>query len=268
MKFIIGTLIAVTGLILAFIYYPPNNGKINTTSSINKAMGDINNLRNSEPTLAHTTLRASNEKEKSQVTIKEQQTIKPHDVDEETNYSALEDRYQTISKNENYPTLSSRISVINARRSNVNYSAEDLLAAIEKTSAWEEIRQPGKNLNKLSADELSDGRQFIDFDPLKVESLMVGDHLDIAIESIGQVFDMKVDSVRIFEDGNIMWKGKIANIKNGSVTITQSNVITLAAVILNDDDFTLEAHGSDGWIHNSGELFKTNINHTDEVYLD
>ncbi|KAA1162467.1 hypothetical protein EU508_05580 [Pseudoalteromonas fuliginea] len=268
MKFITGTLIAITGLILAFIYYPPSNEKINTITPIDKAMSDINNFRNNKPNRALTTLRASNEKEKSQITIREQQIIKPHNVDEETNFSALENRYQTISKNENYPTLSSRMSAINARRSNINYSAEDLLAAIEKTSAWEEIRQPGTNLNKLSADELSDGRQFIDFDPLKVESLMVGDHLDIAIESIGQVFDMKVDSVRIFEDGNIMWKGKIANIKNGSVTITQSNVITLAAVILDDDDYTLEAHGSDGWIHNSGELFKTNINHTDEVYLD
>lgn len=180
----------------------------------------------------------------------------------------LESRYRSISENDQYPTLSSRLSALDARRPNSNHSPEDVLSAMEKPAAWETKKEPGPNLKKLSQEELNDGRQFVDFDPLKVETLMPGDHMDVAVDSIGQVFDMRVDKVRIYEDDNVMWKGTIMNGDGGSVTITQSYQITVAAVVLPEDDFTLEAHGTDGWIVDSGTLFKVDPSHTDEVYSE
>ena len=178
----------------------------------------------------------------------------------------LEARYQNISENEQYPTLLSRLSALDARRPNTHYSAEDVLSAMEKPTAWEGSNQPGPNLNKLTQEELNDGRQFVDFDPLKVETLMVGDHMDIVIDSIGEVFNMQIDNVRIYEDGNVQWKGKITNIAGGKVAITQSENITVATVVLEQDDFTLEAHGTDGWIVDSGTLFKIDPDHVDAIY--
>lgn len=181
---------------------------------------------------------------------------------------ALEERYQTISENDQYPTLSSRLSALDARRPDAHLSPEDVLSSMEKPAAWETRNEPGPNLNKLSQEELNDGRQFVNFDPIKVETLLPGDHMDIAVDSIGQVFDMRVDRVRIYEDDNVMWKGTITNAEGGTVTITQSPEITIAAVVLTEDDFTLEAHGADGWIVDSSVLFKVEPNHTDEVYLE
>lgn len=181
--------------------------------------------------------------------------------------AALEERYHAISENDRYPTLLSRISAMKARRPDAQHSPEDVLAAVERPVAWETKSTPGPKLKRLTEEELSDGRQFVDFDPLKVETLMVGDHMDIAVDSIGRVFDMKVDSVRIYDDGNIKWKGPITNVDGGGiVTITQSPKITVAAVVLKQKDFTLEAYGLDGWIINSGALFKVDPNTTDVVY--
>jgi len=178
----------------------------------------------------------------------------------------LEARYQNISENEEYPTLLSRLSALDARRPNTHYSAEDVLSAMEKATAWEGSHQPGPNLNGLTQEELNDGRQFVDFDPLKIETLMVGDHMDVAIDSIGEVFNIQIDNIRIYEDGNVQWKGTITNTGGGKVAITQSEKITIATVVLEQDDFTLEAHGTDGWIVDSGTLFKVDPDHVDAIY--
>lgn len=53
---------------------------------------------------------------------------------------------------------------------------------------------------------------------------------------------MQVDCIHIYENGNIMWKGKITNVINSSLTITQSKSISLAAIVLSERYFTLEIH--------------------------
>lgn len=178
----------------------------------------------------------------------------------------LENRYRALSENEQFPTLSSRLNAINLRRPSSNYSPEEVLASMEKGAAWQGKNDPGVLSQKLTEEELNDGRQFLDFDQLKIETLMQGDHMSVAVDSIGQVFDMRVDQVKTFDDGNIMWKGTIMNGAGGTVSITQSNNnITVASVILPEDDFTLESHGGDAWIVDSSVLFKIDPHETDFV---
>ena len=180
----------------------------------------------------------------------------------------MEERYKIISENDQFPTLASRLAEINARRPSSSYTPEDILSAMERSEARKSKDDPGVLSQKLSSEALNDGRQFLDFDQLKVETLMQGDHMSVSIDSIGQVFDMRVDDVKIFDDGNLMWKGTIMDGEGGSVSITQSdNNITVASVILSQKDYTLESHGGDDWIVDSAVLFKVNPHETDEVFV-
>ena len=40
---------------------------------------------------------------------------------------------------------------------------------------------------------------------MKVETIMPVDHMDVAIDSVGITYDMKVKNVEVYNDGNIMW---------------------------------------------------------------
>lgn len=195
-----------------------------------------------------------------------------HEPDENTRYDSvgdividelpnvppeLEERYTQIPHNPNYPTLALRLSEMNARRHGEDaFSPEDVMNALEQEEPWARRSEPGKNLNRLSEIELNDGREFIDFNPTKIESLMPGDKMKIAINDIAQVFDVEVSKVKIFDDGNITWKGVIQGENGGDVSITQSSEVTIGSVILQDTDYTIASHGTDGWIADSGTLFK------------
>ena len=182
----------------------------------------------------------------------------------------LEERYRTLSENEDYPTLASRLSAIRERRPDSNISPEAVLAAMEKSEAWQTREDPGRAQEKLTEEELNDGRAFIEFDTVKVETLMPGDHMDISIDAIGLSYDVKIDNVETFDDGNIMWSGSIMNAEGteaegGTINITQSSKITVASVVLKETDFTIESYGSDGWMVDSGVLFKVDPNKTDAI---
>ena len=174
----------------------------------------------------------------------------------------LEEQYRLVSNNEDYPTLASRINAIKDRRPNLNIPAEAVLAALEKSESWEATQGPlAKVKSKLSEVELSDGRSFLEFDRIKVETLMPGDHMYIPIDDLGTAYDMRIDEVEDFSDGNLMWKGSLINVEGteaegGTVTITQSSNITVASIVLRETDYTLESFGSEGWIADSAILFK------------
>lgn len=257
MKFFLVFIITVSAAVFGFLFL--NN---DTANSIDDSMIE------KKPNIANTNIGSTNvyaDGVSDEISSNNQSTS--HAAREVS--AELEERYDVISENDQYPTLLSRLIAIDARRPDSNYAAEDILSALEKSAAWETKKIPGPKLKKLTEEELNDGRQFVNFDPVKVETLMVGDHMDVAVDSIGRVFDMRIDSVRVFEDGNIMWKGPVTNADGGgSVTITQSAKVTVAAVVLAQDDFTLEAYGVDGWIVDSGTLFKVDSNYTDAVYPD
>ena len=179
----------------------------------------------------------------------------------------LEERYAQLDTNSGYPTLASRLAEVNARRPNANFSAEDILRAVSQEQAWTSRSGPGPNLKNLTPEEIDDGRNFIDFNTLKVESLMPGDTMSIAVDSIGRTFEVQIDKVKIFEDGNITWKGGVLNEGIGDVSITQSDKVTVASIVLENEDYTIESHGSDGWIVDSATLFKIDDPNTPDYII-
>lgn len=203
-------------------------------------------------------IRTENKKNEDKNQINEQTSITEE----------LEERYRSASNNDDYPTLSSRVNAIKERRPDANITSEDIVDSLEKSQAWESKDDPGIAEQKLTPEELNDGRAFIEFDPVKVETLMPGDQMNIAIDSIGRTFEMEVENVKVYDDGNIMWQGRIINeegtdAENGTVNITQSTKVTVATVVLRETDYTLESYGTDGWIVDSSTLFKVDPNHTD-----
>ena len=182
----------------------------------------------------------------------------------------LEERYTQISDNPNYPTLALRLSEMNARRhGREEFSPEEVMNALEQEEPWAGRSGPGPNLSRLSEVELNDGREFIDFNPTKIESLMPGDKIKLAINEIDQVFDIEVSKVKIFDDGNITWRGIIQGENGGDVSITQSSEVTVGSVVLPNTDYTIASHGTDGWIADSGILFKVDDpNIPDYVLVD
>lgn len=258
-KFIIIPIIVTAPIAIFFL----NQQKPNNTSLVNNAIkvAKVNN--------------ALVENNVSSKAVEETPSLEVYLNGSETNETLIteefEERYQQISNNEDYPTLASRIDAINNRRPDANISPENVLAALEKSEAWKAKGSPLPTVKqKLTQEEIDDGRSFIEFDPVKVETLMPGDHMDIAIDELGLTYDMKVDNVEVFNDGNIMWSGSLMNVEGteaegGIVTITQSPKITIASVVLLETDFTLESYGTEGWIVDSGVLFKIDPNVTDEV---
>ena len=171
---------------------------------------------------------------------------------------SLEERYRLSSNNDIFPTLASRLEAIEARRPDLEITPEQVVLAIEKDHAWtpKTSKDPGIFSEKLSDQQIYDGREFIDFDPLKVETLMPGDHLDFTLDSAAVNFDVEIDDVKDFGDGNLMWIGTIENGGDqGFVTITQSSEVTLASVVIENADYELQSFGQDGWIADSRTMF-------------
>lgn len=256
MKIIVSTFLVIITLTAYFLFFSKQEVTVNDSHEAeNKSKSSVVTANNNS---------VQQQNVASEIALDAQADVS--NGKQESNIAELESQYQNLAKNEHYPTLSSRMAAMNKRRPDAHFNAAEVLAKVAKSEAWQMADEPGDNLSKLTASEVTDGREFIDFDPLKIESLQVGDHLSIAVSALNQVLDMKVESIRTFDSGDIMWKGSIDNVENGSVTITQSQSITLASIILTDDDYTLEAHGSDGWIHNSGSLFNIDANETDAIY--
>src|SRR5690606_32926926 len=82
--------------------------------------------------------------------------------------------------NPDYPTFASRFDEIRARRDGLHLDPEALLAAMHQPTAWTVDESQAEGL-PLTDEERHDGREFIRFSPLKVETLVPGDVMEIPI---------------------------------------------------------------------------------------
>ncbi len=179
----------------------------------------------------------------------------------------LEEEYQRISNNPKYPSLASRTSAQNARRPESPLTPEQILNAMRQDEPWQTVAEPAASL-PLTEEEINDGRLFIRYNPTKIETLMPGDSMKIRVDQLGQTFNMMVDKVKIYDDGNVTWRGSVNGTQNGAVSITQSENLMIASVTLDDSDYTLESRGSDGWIVDSAILFKIDPSVNDMVKFE
>ena len=108
----------------------------------------------------------------------------------------------------------------------------------------------------LDDEERYDGREFIRFSPLKLESMMPGDEMEIPLDQENATFNMVVDSVEVFPDGNVAWRGHFKDFPaENQVSFTRGIDLTVGNITLPDKQFTVQAQGEKaGWLTASRSL--------------
>lgn len=161
---------------------------------------------------------------------------------------------------EDYQYVQDRLDVMRERRPDVHYNADEVAAAMARTDAWTPLSSPPAGL-PLSPEELTDGREFIDFDSLKLETLVPGDSVKLAIGATDQEYDVKIDDVEIQDESRLKFSGHIEGYDGQSyyVSFNKGETLTMGGIDTPDGHFTIQAHGDKGWVASSGALFKEHV---------
>jgi hypothetical protein len=159
-------------------------------------------------------------------------------------------------ENPDYPTFELRYEEVLARRDNNFIDATALLTAMAQSAAWKADDKVAEAL-PLSVEERHDGRQFIRFSPLKLESLVPGDEMEIPIAQHNANYTLRVNQVLAHGDGNVTWYGHLQDFPaDNQVSITRGQTLTYGGITTPRGLFVLEARDDKGWIVNSERLFK------------
>ena len=151
------------------------------------------------------------------------------------------------------------------RQPDRSFEPERVVETMAQSEAWSRIENPPEDL-PLTPVEKFDGREYIRFDALRVETLMPGDTLEIPIWQLGVRYKMRVDSTETHTNGSVTWHGHLENFNEPHrVTITVGNGLSLGGIETPNGHYVLQAHGKSGWIASSETLFKRNQHETDMV---
>lgn len=158
---------------------------------------------------------------------------------------------------EDYQYVQDRLDIMRARRPDVSYNADDVAAALARHDAWSPSPVTPTDL-PLQPEELVDGREFIDFDSLKLETLVPGDSVKLAIGDTGQQYNVNIDDVQQQDESRITWKGHIEGYDGEKyhVSFTKGETLTVGGIDTPDGHYVIQAHGNKGWVASSGLLFK------------
>lgn len=165
------------------------------------------------------------------------------------------------------PELQARIDTINNRRPNFSYSAAEIAAAVERKTSWSSAETAPKDL-PLTQEELADGREFIQLDSLKMETLIPGDTINVQVAENAKDYEVIIDKVEKHDYNSISWYGYI-NGEDGqkySVSFTRGETLTVGGLDTPDGHYVLQAHGKSGWIASSQLLFKVDPNVQDAIH--
>ena len=173
------------------------------------------------------------------------------------------DETKASKKKTDYRYMQERLTAMQERRPNMTFDPAEVAAAIERDVAWQPLKETPKEL-PLEPEEFLDGREFISFDSLKIETLMPGDRVRIPIKGLDKEYEITVDNVEKHDYNSISWNGHIegGDGRNYSVSFTRGATLTVGGMDTPDGQYQLQAHGDKGWIASAGLLFK---NHTDPI---
>lgn len=177
----------------------------------------------------------------------------------------LQDKYAEVSNNPDYPQLETRLDAMRQRHHNKSFDAKQVISALAQSEAWVRTETPPEEL-PLTPAEKFDGREFIRFNPLRIETLMPGDTLEIPIWQQGARYKMRVDYAETHANGSVTWHGHLENFNDPHrVTLTVGDGLSLGGIDTPGGHYVLQAHGESGWIASSETLFKRNENETDMI---
>lgn len=158
--------------------------------------------------------------------------------------------------NPDYPTFAMRYDEVVARRNGAAIPAINVKHALQLKAAWSTDDTAADALD-LDPEDRFDGRSFIRFNPMKLESLVAGDHMEIPLDETQQTYTFEVDQVQVNDEESISWVGHLTESEtDNQVIFTQSSNLTYAGIQTPEGLFVLEAKGTQGWIAPAGLIFK------------
>lgn len=158
--------------------------------------------------------------------------------------------------NPDYPTFADRVQEVMARRNGEMFDLRALWDASRQDEGWNAL-QGMPDAPELSEAERQDGREFIQVNPLKIESLVPGDRVTLPINQIGQRYAIRIDNVRVQSGNAITWMGHLEDVdQDYTVVITRGESLIMAGITTPQGHFEMQARGDQGWIASSATLFK------------
>lgn len=170
--------------------------------------------------------------------------------------------------NPDYPTLDSRLNAMSARRGGQTFDPDEVSEALEKPAAWQTGDAPGDKLT-LSDEEINDGREFIRFDRLRLETLVKGDVLDLPMTQTKEKYSVKINKTSGNEDGSVTWYGRLMDEKgpvlkenggNYDVSFTSGQKVASGGIFTPEGHFVIHSVDDQGWIATSRTMYKQNGN--------
>jgi hypothetical protein len=198
-------------------------------------------------------------------------TVKAPTTTIESNFNTLPTTAKKISAssqpiNTKQKNVEERITAMRERRPDQTFDPATVAAALTQNSAWEPTENVPTHL-PLRSDEFTDGRQFIQFDSLKLETLMPGDTIKLNINEVRKNYDITIDRVETNDYNSVSWFGHIDGDDGQaySVSFTRGKELTVSGIDTPEGHYVLQAQGNDGWIASSSLLYKVDPTATTDV---
>lgn len=175
----------------------------------------------------------------------------------------IEERYQTVSDNKQFPNLEQRITELNQLYPYREFSSGEVLDLLAQSNAWESSSEVPESL-PITDDQRNDGRAFIELNPERFQVLLPGDTIELPLEKLGMHLQMQVDSREALPNGGFTLHGHLLGSDElMRATITQGPGLSLAGIDTPQGHVVMQANDTHGWIASSETLFKQNPNTTD-----
>ncbi|MDO8345712.1 MAG: hypothetical protein Q7T48_21110 [Cellvibrio sp.] len=176
--------------------------------------------------------------------------------------SASSTARQTIT-----PELQERIAAMQQRRPNLQFSNSEVAAAVNRTTSWAPTEETPREL-PLQPEEFTDGRQFIELDSLKIETLMPGDKINVQVDNNAKDYQVTIDRIEKHDYNSISWFGHIQGDdgQKYSVSFTRGEQLTVGGLDTPDGHYVLQGHGDKGWVASSQLLFKADTSVSDAIH--
>jgi len=228
------------GLVMGAAYFFTQPSKEVPTNTIDSAAA----TKNSSPTVTHGINQLSNQPNA-------QNSSSTSSIDE-----------QTLT-----PELQERLAAMQQRRPNQQFSNSEVAAAVNRTSSWTPTEDIPREL-PLQPEEFTDGRQFIELDSLKIETLMPGDQVNVRVAENAKDYKVTIDKVEKHDYNSISWYGHIQGDdgQQYSVSFTRGEQLTVGGLDTPDGHYVIQAHGDKGWVASSQLLFKADTSVSDAIH--
>lgn len=175
----------------------------------------------------------------------------------EINKGLNEDILQRPDSNPNFTSFKDRVTEVEARRNGRHVDPQQLWDAAQQPNAWKPLSGAPDSLNLSDVDK-NDGRKFIELSPLKLESLVAGDTLDIDLGDASKSLKVNIDGARSEDEGkNVTWTGDSIDPNSPyHLTITKGDSLVVGGISTPDGLYEIEIHDGKGWIVSNATLFR------------